>query len=226
MHVLVLVVSVFLLQTNVSAGEPFEPVLAADQPRITTESLYYELEQYRQIANWHEARDQAALQRQETELLKKEFERASVLVKSRQMSLESYVIAKFKFEHSEQESARLDAMADRAQALGMLARLQVLSEGGSSDLRREVAQAMIQSEEALVKALSASLVSTQEELRITALKLESGRNLLKTASIPQAEFEKREHAVNNVKGRASALERQISVAQRAVTALKLTLERI
>lgn len=223
-----LIVLLAVLSSTSEAREfPIEPAYAAKQERITNDSLQYEIDQFMAIADWNNALDGAVIARTRAKLLKRRHERTQELLKSQQATIEAGVTAKFLYEQALLEAERLEAEAEEAKAMAVIAKLKLQQEGKEgSNLLKELTLARIEVLKARIAARKAGLRCTLEEHRINELKLNSGHSLYDRKSVPQADLDLREFNTQNALERAAQLENHIRVAEEALRAQQMTLERL
>lgn len=205
----------------------FEPALAAQQAQITADSLHWEAKQFQELAKWRSLQGKVKTSKGKTALLKRDLDRAQILVRSNQVTIEAYVTAKFLYEKNLSETARFEAEAAEALAKARVAKLQVLqSANAGADLRRELTQARLEAEENRVKSLQAALASTEEEHKLRELREKNGKTLVQRSALSEAGQDLRAFDTEDAASRAESLRAQIQVSEQMIQALHLALERL
>jgi hypothetical protein len=214
--------------TPLSLGqEPFVPAYAADQPDLTFESLYREINQFQQMLAWYAVLGNIDSKKIERDLLKQYYDQAKPL-------RDSGAISETEFERREYDykvsNEMLQEMENRAQMLRLsveTSKFSVMMYGDpSKDLRKDMAQNMKESLEFQNKAQAHALEVARLTEEHRKQVMEDGAELVRQNHITKVEYAKRILAYESAKSQTKTVKSQIHVIDKAIVGINRSLERL
>lgn len=224
-----LVLACATLAAGASVQESTQPPISysADQPEITIQSMDYEAAQFKAVADWRLALDQAELWKIKHEFAAKEHERAKTLLAKEQISRERYWLYYYRAEAARLEQERQKSDARQHHATAVAYQLGVESYGNpQKDYRVKMIDARLDMLHAQCNSLGLALQIVELENKLAAAKRDHGTDLLSKGTIAQAHFDDRELAAQASAQQAVILRNQKAAAEAHILALEKTRARL
>ncbi len=221
---LLLFLSAFSNFSYAAIVEPFVPVLAADQPRISMKSIEYEGLQFRAIGDWASANDEVSTKQYEKDQAQKTFESTKELFEENVVSEDQFNAAKLNLQVAEYafNIAKADLMAKEADALKF--KFLLLSEGNPDmDYRKDLAATLKRQFENTIVVLGSIRDSVKAASDYWRLQVRNGETLFQKGFFTQTELRARHLQLETTVGQLRTLDYKIAAAQESIKGLERTL---
>ncbi|HMN67860.1 MAG TPA: hypothetical protein PKC28_04910 [Bdellovibrionales bacterium] len=234
-HLGILLTSLLMTHSIAYAGplkpneykRPLEPVYAADQRVISTDSVELEIEQFRFIARYHQVQDQLREAELKRDQAKKDFERDSKLFDQGSISETKFLNSQLQYQTSERAVLQLTSRVDEQKSLATISGLKLLEKGNpGSDHRGEIFATMQTRLDFEKRNLIESKNMARLNLDFFSMRYENGQKLHRKGVISDMQLEQRELELQNAKDQLQSVEYQIIAVQDAMAGLKKSQDRI
>jgi hypothetical protein len=210
-----------------SSTSEFEPVYAADQPRIGFESLLYERAQFDQFSSYTDVLGRAQRKTLERDQLRNRFRRATESAKKGAISEAELKRTEYLYRISEFQLLETQDQLDETRHSADLYRSYVLQNGNDgSDRRLEIATTM----KLQLKSRKAAMVSNLNGLILQKDYFEKrfadGEYLHRQKAISDVELEARKFELDSTKISIETTRRRIEIMELAILGLDRSIDRL
>ncbi len=222
---LVAALIVFAHAESIQEIDPIEPAFAADQPTVSFDSMFREMSQFSNFANWNALKAELEITRIRCSARERAIERAKRL--NGTVSVETRERLEYDSKMCEAEAELLEKRVENAKASAGYDKFMLIQAGNpGADYRKELAgqlkrQIEFEDDQLRIQSRTAELTRLHQKSR-----LDRTRGLCEKRIIPQVECEQIADEYEAAVKRQRAIEAQRDINARSLSGVNRSIERL